>query len=429
MKTTLHVGGQLQPVEIPFGRPIACRPFERSGRVENLHQSVRYALENPCGDVDKSALGANAKVVIICDDYTRPTPCAEILPAVLEHLFEHGVQEENISILIGAGFHREMTQEEKVAKLGADICRRFPIYHHDALDQSQLCHLGYTKAGVPMIVNRRAVQADFLIGIGVVEIHPWAGFAGGAKILCPGVAGKETINHTHAMPVTHENVDIGVTKTNPFWEAINEVAAAAGLNMVVNVVLNEDEDVCCVKAGAPAQAQAACIQEFNRFNERVFPERADIVITTADPKFQYYGQSTIACFGASRVVKPGGTRIVIAACPEGFGDSQQEIIFYFDSLVRKWSDLDAYWREKRGEGCDNSRNANAVHRHLKLLQSSGLIMVTQGFPSSTPALASLHTVPTLAQALEIARSRHGDDASVITYDRGAMVLPSVSSSL
>lgn len=425
MDFTFHVAEKPTSIHIPWGEELPCKPYTDSPGIPDIASAVSKALRSPQGRIPTEKLNSTAKVVIICDDYTRPTPCAELLPSAIDFLCSYGVKKENIHLLIGAGFHREMTAEEKRMKFGQEICESFPIHHHDALDKANLRHLGYTRTGIPIVINRLAVEADFLMGIGVVEIHPWAGFAGGAKILCPGVAGKETINRTHALPVTSSNVDIGVTHGNPFWETIHEIADVAGLDTVINVVLNKDGAVSCVKAGTPALAQAACIQEFCSFNERVFPQRADVVVTTADPKFQYWGQASIACYGASRVVKPGGTRIVLAACPEGFGDSQQEIIFYFESLLRQWDDLSLYWKEKQGVECDNSRNACAVHRHLKLLKESDLIFVTQGFPSSTPKMRSLNVVKTVEEAFELAIKKHGPQATVIAYDRGAMVLPTV----
>jgi nickel-dependent lactate racemase len=288
-----------------------------------------------------------------------------------------------------------------------------------------MSYLGDTKDGIPVYINKLAIEADFLIGVGIVEIHPWAGFAGGPKIICPGVAGKKTINYTHSLPVTHENVEIGVTNGNPFWENILEASKMAGLDMIINVVLNNHGDVCAVFSGEAETVQKECIKVFKSFNQINFDEPADIVITTSDPKYQYWGQAAIAGYNASRVVRDNGMRIIISDCPEGFGDSQQEIIFYFDSLRDEWDDLDEYWQEKKGIECDNSRNTCAVHRHLKLLRKSEMIMVTKGFPSSTPPMRSQKVVQTVEQAVELALQAYGENAKVIVYDMGAMVLPTV----
>jgi len=422
----LQIGTQYETLEIPFENimegKIKCEPQY----IEDLNTEVKNSLANMVGNVDTNKLNSGCKVVIVSDDYTRPTPTKKILPGLLNFLTNKGIKKENINILIGAGFHREMTKQEKVEKFGEEICDNYKIYHHDALEEQNLCYLGETKMKIPIYINKIAVEADFLIGIGVVEIHPWAGFAGGPKIICPGVAGKKTINYTHSMPVTHKNVEIGVTLGNPFWESNREAAKMTGLDMVVNVVLDRKERVCAVFSGEAEAAQNRCIEIFKSFNEIVFDEPADIVITTSNPKYQYWGQAAIAGYNADSVIKEGGTRIIIAACPEGFGDSQQEVIFYFDSLRDKWDDLDRYWEEKQGIMCDNSRNTCAVHRHLRALKKSDMIMVTRGLPTSTPDMKSQKVVGTLDEAIKIVLNKYGKKAKVIVYDMGAMVLPTMS---
>ena len=76
--------------------------------------------------------------------------------------------------------------------------------------------------------------------------------------------------------------------------------------------------------------------------------------------------------------------------------------------------------------CDNSRNACAVHRHLRALEKSGMIMVTRGLPPSTPNMESQKVVGTLDEAIKIVLDKYGKEAKVIVYDMGAMVLPTVS---
>jgi nickel-dependent lactate racemase len=220
-------------------------------------------------------------------------------------------------------------------------------------------------------------------------------------------------------------VEIGTTGGTDFWECIQEVSSMAGLDMIINVVLNNDEQITQLYAGEAEAVQNECIKFFKSFNQIEFDEPADIVITTSNPKHHYWGQAAIAGYNAARVVKEGGTRIIISDCSEGFGDSQQEVIFYFDSLKQKWDDLEQYWEEKQGVEMDNSRNTCAVHRHLKLLQKSECIMVTTGFPASTPVLESQMVAETMESALTYAMKKHGRNANIIIYDMGAMVLPSI----
>lgn len=421
----LTVGKKLEKIQIPFKNVSIGHLISSVPNVLSTDEAVKRSLYNILGNVDLASLNRYSKVVLVCDDYTRPTPTSDILPPIISFLNQKGVKDENISILIAAGFHREMSDEEKIAKYGEYVFKNFKIYHHDALDDKLLQYLGTTIDKVPVYINSLAVEADFLVGVGVVEIHPWAGFAGGGKIICPGIAGKKTINYLHSLPVIKDNVDIAITRGNPFWENIMEASKMAGLDMIVNVVLNNNEQVCGVFSGEPEAVQNECIKLFKSFNEIVFDEPADIVITTADPKYQYWGQSVIAGCNASRVVKKGGTRIILASCPEDFGDSQREKEFYIESLQEKWEDLQMYWEKNQGELFDNSRNACAVHRHLKNLKYSDMIMVTHNSIVASSELKSQPCVRTFDEAIKIVQKKYSHNASVIVFDMGGMVLCSI----
>lgn len=363
-------------------------------------------------------------VTIVADDYTRPTPAHLILPELLNWLNAQGISDGQIRLLVAAGFHREMTPQELEKKYGAETLKRVPVHHHDALDYEKMTNLGELPGGHPVWVNSLAVGADLTIGVGLVEIHPWAGFAGGAKIVSPGVAGKKTINWTHALPV-RPGVEIGKVKGNPFWESCLEVARAAGLNFVINAVLDPQEEVIGIFAGPADQAQLEGIELFKRVNGVRFPERADIVLTSSNPKYQYWGQAIIAGYNAARVVKNGGIRIILGACPEGFGDSQEEIIFYYDALHQKWDDPMTFWNQRLGEDAIHSRNTCAVLRHLQLLEMSDLYLVTDGLPPATPHMESLTVFADAQEALDTALERLGPDATIAAYDMGGMVLPMV----
>jgi nickel-dependent lactate racemase len=57
--------------------------------------------------------------------------------------------------------------------------------------------LGKTSGGIPIIIDRRFVDADLRIVTGLVEPHFMAGYSGGRKVVAPGVAYQDTILNFH----------------------------------------------------------------------------------------------------------------------------------------------------------------------------------------------------------------------------------------
>ena len=426
----LPYGGGSISVRLPGGRILEAHTRAPVPPPVEVRAAVRQGLRQPLGGVDLARkLGPSARVCLISDDYTRPTPSHAILPAVLAFLNEHGVRDENVVLLCAAGFHREMTEAEKEAKFGRDVLGRIRYKHHFAERyDTDLVELGKSEAGVPVWVNREAVEAQVTIGVGLVEIHPWAGFAGGCKILSPGVAGKVTINATHSLPVTRQaDVEMGRAHGNPFWQSCVDAARLAGLDAVVNVVLDQDERVVGVFVGEPVAAQAAGIEFFKSCNELVFPRRPQVVIISSNPKFQSWGQSAIAAYSGARLVTPGGTVIVLGACPEGLGDSTREADFYYETLRRQWPSPDDYWEAMRGPDNDNSRNTCAGHRFFHHQQNARIILVTEGIRrDDVGPLASLEYVNDVGDALELAGITAADRREIAVIARGGMCLLTVA---
>ena len=390
----------------------------------DIEAALRSGLSHPRGDPGwMKRIKPGARVCLVCDDYTRPTPSARILPPLLDALNRRGVQDADMCILVAAGFHREMTTEELSKKYGREICGRVRIVHHraEAYD-TDLLHLGRTGMGIPIWVHREVLEADISIGIGVVEIHPWAGFAGGCKIVSPGVAGKRTIDATHALPYTCPGVEIGKTEGNPFWQSCVEVARKAGLDAVINVVLNRRNQVIALEVGEPVAAQQAAIDAFKRVNELRFSTKPDLVIASSYPKDQYFGQAMIAGYNAARVVRPGGLRIIVGTCPEGFGDSEYESDYYQRSMAADWPSPQAFVEALRGEEDCCSRNCCAVHRYLEDLIHSDCIFVSDGLPADAD-FPNLKVVRSIEEAIREGQRRLGPKATVAVIDKAGMVLP------
>jgi len=364
-------------------------------------------------------------VIIVCDDYTRPTPTDIILPPLIEYLEKIGIKLNEIKILIAAGFHRRMTKTEKVKKYGKDIVDNFEIIHHDALNYSQLVFLGKSSKGIPIWINQLVLNADFVIGIGIVEIHPWAGFAGGTKIISPGVAGKKTIDATHAIPVLYPGSNIGNIEKNIFWETSNEIARKTKLEMVINVVLDRDENVAGIFAGAPEETHLKAIKYFRKINEFFLMEEPDIVIASANPKYQSWGQMAISSYNMNRIVKRGGTVIIAAAAPENFGDSTMEKEFYYKSLATEWSSPEDYWEKMKGEEYSNSRNACAFYRYYENLSRANTIFVSNGFAKKDCNLRNFRCIMSIDKAIEVALQKYSSRAKIAVIDMAGMILPRI----
>jgi len=160
--------------------------------------AVEQALAHPIGSSPLSGLvKCGDRVLIIVDDLTRPTPQAIIIPVLLDELNKIGIPDKDISLLIALGTHRKMSLKEIKSRFSPQVTSRVSIFNHDYKNDHELVLWGHTPSGMSIVINHRVLEVDVVIGCGSIVPHAQVGWAGGAKIVLPGVCGAETISAMH----------------------------------------------------------------------------------------------------------------------------------------------------------------------------------------------------------------------------------------
>ena len=209
---------------------------------------VAPALAEPVG-VPK--LGAHSlkgkRVVVITDDWGRPTPASEVIPLVLDELHAAGAEDNAITFVTASGMHDPMKPVDLERKLGKPIIERYRCISHDAGDRKMLAFHGVSDLGTPIWVNRYVAEADFKVAIGRIAPHEAYGYEGGYKMIVPGVSSFETILRDHSMNFSRFCVP-GVHH-NPSRREADSIGAMVGIDFIVNVVVNQRSEPVRAFAG------------------------------------------------------------------------------------------------------------------------------------------------------------------------------------
>ena len=78
---------------------------------------------------------------------------------------------------------------------------------------------------MPIWLDARYVRADLKITTGLIEPHLMAGYSGGRKVICPGIAGLDTVKVWHGPNfLEHPRADCGIVEGNPVHEENTRIA-------------------------------------------------------------------------------------------------------------------------------------------------------------------------------------------------------------
>ncbi len=277
------------------------------------------ALEEPIRTPPlREIMRSDHRVCIVIPDGTRACPSHLLIPWLLEAL--HHVPDEHITILNGTGTHRPNTPQELEAMLGREVPERVQVVNHSATDRAALKRVGRLRSGVDVWLNRRWVEADRRIVIGFIEPHFFAGFSGGAKGICPGVAGLETILHLHGAPlIAHPAATWAEMDRNPIQQGIQEAVAMAPPHFMINVTLTPEQEITGIYAGHYIHAHREGCREVANTATQPVPHPFDIVITSNSgyPLDQNLYQTVKGMSAAARIVRQGGAILITSECSDG----------------------------------------------------------------------------------------------------------------
>jgi len=367
----LYFKGQEQHFDIPEDWNLLAQAEPREAcAISDLKASVRKALENPIGMPGlKEVIPAESKVAIISEDQTRPSPTGAVMEPLVDMLGELDVEDARIHVIIGRGSHRETTPEEIEAKLGKRIVDRFEVSVHDVDDTDNLVLMGMTSRETPVWINRKVAEAGLVIAIGTINPHYFAGYGGGAKLILPGVSGRESIVRNHTM-IADKNAVQGKMEGNPIWEDMLEAARIAKLGMKIDLLLNTRKEVCNIFAGEVEQAQKAAVKALLDIYGLPVPRMADITLTAGYPLETNLIQSGKAVLLANEVTKEGGTIVLLSALDDGAGP------LLYETLKEKPDPETVIQWIAEGKASPTGGPISSMLRTL--LQSKKLVVVSDG---------------------------------------------------
>ena len=395
--------------------------------LSNVEGAIVEALAHPVNSPPLREMARPGdKVCIVFTDITRASPDQLLVPALLRELEAAGVRDDNITLLCGIGMHRPSTPEEKVIKLGQAVVDRYRVIDNEPQNPAALVDLGMTPGGTPVSAHRAAVEADLLLATGIVEPHQYAGYSGGRKTLAVGAAGEPLIAHTHGPAfIDDPRTRLGRIEGNPFHEAITEAARRANLRFILNVVLDDEKRVVCVKAGEPVETHAQLVDFARSIYEVDIPHQYDVAIGGAGfPKdanlYQASRAASYLFFAPTPAVRPGGYLIIPARCEEGAGDGVGEQRFL--TAMRDAPDIQFILDDARQNGYPPGQQRAFVM--AKVLEQARVVIVG----SETPDVVmdcKMTPVETMEEALALAARELGDKLDVLIVPHALLTLPVV----
>jgi lactate racemase len=265
------------------------------------------------------------------------------------------------------------------------------------------------------------VRAELKITIGLIEPHLMAGFSGGRKLVCPGIAALETVKVWHGPDfLEHPNADCGILDGNPVHEENTWIGRHTGCDFIVNVVIDAERRPLCFVAGDMEQAFLEGVDFVKQVVVDKIPQPVDIVVTSSAgyPLDTTFYQAVKGLTGALAVVKQGGTIILAAGLTEGIGSPE------FERLFSENPSLEVFVERILGKDyfvLDQWQ----LEELAKVRRKAKVKVVSHALPAETVNRLFVESAPSVEQAVADSLAEYGPQATIAVIPKGPYVLAQV----
>lgn len=328
----------MMEIQLAYGRDSLSFSYEESRYAilaeDAQHQQpltdveIGEALDVPIGSPPfEDLFGAGDSVLIVVSDATRATASAQIVNLLVRRLIQSGIAASDLAIIFATGIHRPVSLEEKLELLTPFIVQRVRTIDHAAYDPAAIVLLGTTERGTPIEINRALKDFSQIVVTGAIGFHYFAGFTGGRKSICPGLASARTIEATHMLALDFEKggrragVGAGLLDGNAVHEECERIAAMVKPRFAVNSVVDERGRAVRVYAGDWRAAHHGGCREYLAHHSTPIEGKREIVIASCggSPYDINLIQAHKALDMAAHACADGGTIVLLAECRDGLG--------------------------------------------------------------------------------------------------------------
>jgi nickel-dependent lactate racemase len=423
MRVKFEYGRTGLVAELPDERIVRTLHYKDAPPLPDPRASLLEVLARPNGTASLAELAKGRKdaCIVICD-ITRPVPNEMILRPVLETLETAGIPRNKITILVATGLHRPNEGDELIEMVGQHIYDNYRIENHHGQELSEHTYLGDSPRGVPIWIDSHYVNADLKITTGLIEPHLMAGFSGGRKLICPGIAALETVKVWHG-PDFLENpkADCGILEGNPVHEENTWIGRKTGCDFIINVVIDAERRPLKFVAGDMVEAFHEGVDFVREVVRDTVAEPVDIVVTSCAgyPLDTTFYQAVKGLTGALPIVKQGGTIILCASLTEGIGSPQ------FQQLFQENESLEIFVERILGKDYF-VMDQWQLEELAKVRRKAKVKIVSDGLSPEIINGLFVESAPSMEKAVAASLNEYGPAAKIAVIPKGPYVLAQVA---
>lgn len=270
---------------------------------------------------------ATDSVLLVVPDATRRSGAGQVVNLLTRRLITNGTPPGDIAAIFATGIHRPVSEREKEDILTPFVARRIRSFDHNAYDALKNFRIGEISNDIPIELNWMLTEFDRIVLVGGIVFHYFAGFTGGRKLICPGLASARTIEATHKLAFDCQAMDrragvgTGLLDGNAVHEAFVAGAVMISPAFAINTIVNDAGEITDLFCGDWISSHRKACDEYSARQTIVIAKKRELVIASCGgyPHDINLIQAHKALEAAAAACVDGGTIVLLGECGEGPG--------------------------------------------------------------------------------------------------------------
>jgi nickel-dependent lactate racemase len=202
---------------------------------------------------------------------------------------------------------------------------------------------------------------------------------------------------------------------NPVSLEMIEAARQVGVRFIINVVVNDKQEVAAVMAGDMEKAWRQAVDVSAAMYEVPFDRQVDICVTCASghPRDINAYQTQKALDHADRITRSGGTIVLAAECPTGYGEK-----VFQEWMSRRWPPARIMEEVKK----NFVMGGHKAYGFAKVAAEKEYYLIS-AMSREDSELLYAKKAATVQEAVDAAAARHGENAAWAYMPAGSVSLP------
>ncbi|HUY35495.1 MAG TPA: lactate racemase domain-containing protein [Pirellulales bacterium] len=274
--------------------------------LRDVAEAVASALAEPLEFPALSRATVPGDRIVLAVESELPQT-AELVAAVARYLVETGTAPESLTVLRPDSVASQAEGDPR-RLLPADWRHRVACEVHDPSDTARLAHLGSTRGGEGVYLNRTLLDADLVVPMGCLRCEPALGFHGRHGGVYPTFSNAKALGRFRKPHAAEHQCEFEARARRE----IDEVGWMLGALCTVQVVPGAGEALLAVLAGEVRRVfdlgQEHCLAAWSY----TVPRRASLVVAaiSGGPGQQTWNNVGRALSAASRAATEGGAVVL-----------------------------------------------------------------------------------------------------------------------